>query len=79
MCLTIDRAPVLPLSFGLLLSLIGVFVDERIQRCIGGHQGGVGHHPALVFHQPLLLALRDDLAEDGLENVLAVAVTDAAQ
>ena len=61
------------------LRLFGVVVHERIERCICGDQSRIGHHPARVFDQPLLLALCHDPAEHGLEHLFAKTVADSRE
>jgi hypothetical protein len=66
-------------GFGLLTSLLGIIVNQGIQGGIRGHQSRVGHHAALLPDQTLLLAKRYDVSEHGLEDLLAIAVSDATE
>ncbi len=69
----------MPLGFGLLFRFFGVVVNQRIERSVRSKQRRVGHHPTVVFHQPLLLALRNNPAEHRFEHLFAKAVADSRQ
>ena len=70
---------VLPLGFCLLFRYSWIVVHQRVERSVRSDQSSVGHDPARVFDQPLLLALRHDAAEHRLENLFAEAVADSRE
>jgi len=65
--------------FGFLARLLGIVVDQRIERCVGWNQGGVGHHTALLSDQTVFCATLHDLAKDRLVNLFSIPVPDATE
>ena len=65
---------VLPQGFCLLFRLFRIVVHQRVERSSRSDESRVGHHPTVLLHQPLLLALRHDPAEYRLEDLFAEAV-----
>src|SRR6476620_6234566 len=69
----------MPLGFLLLFRYFWIVVDQRVERSGRSHESRVGHHPTVLLHQPLLLALRNNPAEYRLEDLFAEAIADPCE